>query len=153
MNELIKRLMKELGITKQQASGGLVALMRAAEKHLSREDFAAFVADVPGAAKLLKDAPPPSASTPASASDRRAFIGPSGAMRRLRSHASRGPQLPYIDSAILYAESSRRWSDSRIAIASPPSTAARSAAMSALTASSSSGVAMSPNSVTARSLV
>ena len=61
MNELIKRLMKELGITKQQASGGLVALMRAAEKHLSREDFAAFVADVPGAAKLLKDAPPPSA--------------------------------------------------------------------------------------------
>ena len=61
MNELIKRLMKELGITKQQASGGLVALMRAAEKHLSREDFAAFVADVPGAARLLKDAPPPSA--------------------------------------------------------------------------------------------
>ena len=61
MNELIKRLMKELGITKQQASGGLVALMRAAEKHLSREDFAAFVKDVPGAAKLLKDAPPPSA--------------------------------------------------------------------------------------------
>ena len=61
MNELINRLMKELGITKQQASGGLVALMRAAEKHLSREDFAAFVADVPGAAKLLKDAPPPSA--------------------------------------------------------------------------------------------
>lgn len=61
MNELIKRLTKELGITKQQASGGLVALMRAAEKHLSRQDFAAFVADVPGAAKLLKDAPPPSA--------------------------------------------------------------------------------------------
>ena len=61
MNELIKRLTKELGITKQQASGGLVALMRAAEKHLSREDFAAFVADVPGAARLLKDAPPPSA--------------------------------------------------------------------------------------------
>ena len=61
MNELIKRLTKELGITKQQASGGLVALMRAAEKNLSREDFAAFVADVPGAAKLLKDAPPPSA--------------------------------------------------------------------------------------------
>ena len=61
MNELIKRLTKELGITKQQASGGLVALMRAAETHLSREDFAAFVKDVPGAANLLKDAPPPSA--------------------------------------------------------------------------------------------
>jgi len=61
MNVLIKRLTKELGITKQQASGGLVALMRAAEKHLSREDFAAFVKDVPGAAKLLKEAPPPSA--------------------------------------------------------------------------------------------
>ena len=61
MNVLIKRLTKELGISKEQASGGLVALMRAAEKNLSREDFAAFVADVPGAAKLLKDAPPPSA--------------------------------------------------------------------------------------------
>lgn len=61
MNVLIKRLTKELGISKEQASGGLVALMRAAEKNLSREDFKAFVADVPGAAKLLKDAPPPSA--------------------------------------------------------------------------------------------
>ena len=61
MNVLIKRLTKELGISKEQASGGLVALMRAAEKNLSRADFAAFVADVPGAAKLLKDAPPPSA--------------------------------------------------------------------------------------------
>lgn len=61
MNVLIKRLTKELGISKEQASGGLVALMRAAEKNLSREDFAAFVKDVPGAAKLLKDAPPPSA--------------------------------------------------------------------------------------------
>ena len=61
MNVLIKRLTKELGITNKQASGGLVALMRAAEKHLSREDFAAFVKDVPGAAKLLKEAPPPSA--------------------------------------------------------------------------------------------
>ncbi|MFO1406095.1 MAG: DUF2780 domain-containing protein [Steroidobacteraceae bacterium] len=61
MNVLIKRLTKELGISKEQATGGLVALMRAAEKNLSREDFAAFVADVPGAAKLLKEAPPPSA--------------------------------------------------------------------------------------------
>ena len=61
MNELIRQLTKELGITKDQARGGLVALMRAAEKHLSREDFAAFVSDVPGAAKLLKEAPPPSA--------------------------------------------------------------------------------------------
>lgn len=61
MNVLIKRLTKELGISKDQATGGLVALMRAAEKNLSREDFAAFVADVPGAAKLLKEAPPQSA--------------------------------------------------------------------------------------------
>jgi hypothetical protein len=60
MNVLIKRLTKELGINKEQASGGLVALLRTAEKHLAPADFDEFVRDVPGAAKLLKDAPPPS---------------------------------------------------------------------------------------------
>jgi hypothetical protein len=63
MNVLIKRLTKELGISSDQARGGLVALMRTAEKNLTREDFAEFVSDVPGAAKLLKEAPPPSALT------------------------------------------------------------------------------------------
>jgi len=60
MNVLIKRLTKELGIKKEQASGGLVALLRAAQQNMERADFDEFVRDVPGADKLLKDAPPPS---------------------------------------------------------------------------------------------
>jgi len=60
MNELIRRLMKELGIKQQQARGGLVALLRAAQQNMARVDFDQFVADVPGADKLLQDAPPPS---------------------------------------------------------------------------------------------
>ena len=60
MNELIKRLMKELGVTKEQARGGLVALLRAAQQNMARPDFDEFVVDIPGADKLLKDAPPPS---------------------------------------------------------------------------------------------
>jgi hypothetical protein len=60
MDDLIKRLVKGTGVTKKQAEGGLVALLRAGEKNLSRKDFEQFVADVPGADKLLKKAPPPS---------------------------------------------------------------------------------------------
>jgi len=60
MDDLIRRLTKELGVTKKQAQGGLVALLRAGQQNLSREDFAQFVADVPGADKLLAKAPPPS---------------------------------------------------------------------------------------------
>jgi hypothetical protein len=60
MDDLIKRLVKETGVTKKQAEGGLVALLRAGEKNLSRKDFEQFVADVPGADKLLRKAPPPS---------------------------------------------------------------------------------------------
>ncbi len=61
MDALIKKLVKDLGVTKKQAEGGLVALLRAGQQNLSRRDFEAFVADVPGADKLLKNAPPPSA--------------------------------------------------------------------------------------------
>ena len=61
MEPLVKKLSKDLGVTKKQAEGGLVALLRAGEQNLSRKDFAQFVADVPGADKLLKNAPPPSA--------------------------------------------------------------------------------------------
>ncbi len=61
MDTLIKKLVKDLGVTKKQAEGGLVALLRAGQQNLSRKDFEAFVADVPGADKLLKNAPPPSA--------------------------------------------------------------------------------------------
>ena len=61
MDDLIKRITKKTGVTKKQAEGGLVALLRAGEKNLSPRDFKQFVADVPGADKLLKKAPPPSA--------------------------------------------------------------------------------------------
>ncbi|HEX7375166.1 MAG TPA: DUF2780 domain-containing protein [Steroidobacteraceae bacterium] len=61
MDPLVKKLSKDLGVTKKQAEGGLVALLRAGQQNLSRKDFEAFVADVPGADQLLKNAPPPSA--------------------------------------------------------------------------------------------
>ena len=60
MNELIKRLTKELGVDKRQAEGGLVALLRAGQQNMARRDFDQFVADIPGADKLLRKAPPPS---------------------------------------------------------------------------------------------
>ena len=61
MDDLIKRLTKELGVNKKQAEGGLVALLRAGRENMARADFEQFVADIPGAAKLLSKAPPPSA--------------------------------------------------------------------------------------------
>jgi hypothetical protein len=61
MDDLIRKLIKDLGVSKDQARGGVVALLRAGEQNLSPNDFKAFVADVPGADKLLKNAPPPSA--------------------------------------------------------------------------------------------
>ena len=61
MEPLVKKLSKDLGVTKKQAEGGLVALLRAGQQNLSKRDFEQFVADVPGADKLLAKAPPPSA--------------------------------------------------------------------------------------------
>jgi hypothetical protein len=60
MDELIKRLTRELGVDRNQARGGLVALLRAGEQNLKPADFKTLLADVPGADKLLKSAPPPS---------------------------------------------------------------------------------------------
>jgi hypothetical protein len=60
MNDLIKRLTKELGVNKQQAEGGLVALLRTGQQNMARRDFEQFVADIPGADQLLRKAPPPS---------------------------------------------------------------------------------------------
>jgi hypothetical protein len=60
MDDLVKRLSKELGVNKKQAQGGLVALLRAGQQNMARTDFQQFVADIPGADKLLKSAPPPS---------------------------------------------------------------------------------------------
>jgi hypothetical protein len=61
MDDLIRKLTKELGVNQTQARGGLIALLRAGQQNLSRADFKQFVADVPGADKLLAKAPPPSA--------------------------------------------------------------------------------------------
>lgn len=61
MDDLVKRLSRDLGVTKTQAKGGLVALLRAGQQNMQRADFEQFVADIPGADKLLKSAPPPSA--------------------------------------------------------------------------------------------
>jgi hypothetical protein len=60
MNDLIKRLTKELGVNKTQAQGGLIALLRAGQQNMARADFNQFVADIPGADELLRKAPPPS---------------------------------------------------------------------------------------------
>jgi len=60
MDDLVKRLTRDLGVTKTQAKGGLVALLRAGQQNMQRADFEQFVADIPGADKLLKGAPPPS---------------------------------------------------------------------------------------------
>jgi hypothetical protein len=60
VDDLIKRLTKELGVNKKQAEGGLVALLRAGQQNMARRDFEQFVADIPGADKLLRKAPPPS---------------------------------------------------------------------------------------------
>jgi hypothetical protein len=61
MDDLIRKITKNLGVSRDQARGGVVALLRAGQQNLSAADFKAFVADVPGADKLLKNAPPPSA--------------------------------------------------------------------------------------------
>lgn len=60
MDDLVKRLSKELGVNKKQAQGGLVALLRAGQQNMARADFEQFMADIPGADKLMKRAPPPS---------------------------------------------------------------------------------------------
>ena len=60
MNDLITRLTKATGVNKSQAKGGLIALLRAGQQNMQRVDFEQFVADIPGADKLLRDAPPPS---------------------------------------------------------------------------------------------
>jgi hypothetical protein len=61
MDDLIRKLSKDLGVSRTQARGGLIALLRAGQQNLDRADFEEFIADIPGADKLLKDAPPPSA--------------------------------------------------------------------------------------------
>jgi hypothetical protein len=58
MDDLIQRLTKELGVNKDQARGGLVALLRAGKQNLAPRDFEQFLASVPGAEQLLKNAAP-----------------------------------------------------------------------------------------------
>jgi hypothetical protein len=58
MDDLIQRLTNDLGVTPEQARGGLVALLRAGKQNLAPRDFDQFVAAVPGAHTLLKNAAP-----------------------------------------------------------------------------------------------
>jgi hypothetical protein len=60
MDDLVKRLSKDLGVTKTQARGGLIALLRAGQQNMQRMDFEQFVADIPPATSTSKSAPPPS---------------------------------------------------------------------------------------------
>jgi hypothetical protein len=60
MDDLINELTGKLGVNRKQAQGGLIAILRAGQQHLSARDFAEFVRDVPGADKLLRNAPPAS---------------------------------------------------------------------------------------------
>lgn len=57
MDDLIRKLTKDLGVSRDQARGGLVALLREGQRNMSRPDFEEFVADIPGADKLLRNAP------------------------------------------------------------------------------------------------
>ena len=57
MDDLIRKLTRDLGVTRDQAKGGLVALLRAGQQNMNRTDFEQFVADIPGADKLLRNAP------------------------------------------------------------------------------------------------
>ena len=57
MDDLIRKLTRDLGVSRDQAKGGLVALLRAGQQNMERKDFEQFVADIPGADKLLKNAP------------------------------------------------------------------------------------------------
>lgn len=61
MDDLIRKLTQDLGVSRRQAEGGLVALLRAGRQHLSKPDYAQFLAEVPGADELLRSAPAPSA--------------------------------------------------------------------------------------------
>ena len=54
MDELIKRLTRDLGVDKTQARGGIVALLRAGEQNLEPAEFKTLLAGMPGADKLLK---------------------------------------------------------------------------------------------------
>ena len=60
MDDLIRKLTRDLGVTRDQARGGVVALLRAGQQNMERRDFEQFVADIPGADKLLRSAPAPS---------------------------------------------------------------------------------------------
>jgi hypothetical protein len=81
MDALIKKLSKDLGVTQTQAKGGLVALLRAGQQNLAKKDFAEFLADMPGAEKLMKSAPPPSALSSVAGGLGSLFGGRSGAGR------------------------------------------------------------------------
>ena len=81
MDDLIRRLTRELGVTRDQARGGLVALLRTGQQNMQRRDFEQFVADIPGADRLLRDAPAQSTMSSLAGGLGSLFGGRSGAGR------------------------------------------------------------------------
>ena len=61
-SELVGDLMKELSVTRAQASGGAGALFGLAKSRLSPADFSQVAASVPGIDGLIKSAPASSSS-------------------------------------------------------------------------------------------
>ena len=88
MDDLIRKLTRDLGVTRDQAKGGLVALLRAGQQNMNRTDFEQFVADIPGADKLLKNAPAQSSLSSIAGGLGSLLGGRSGAGRWARLAAS-----------------------------------------------------------------
>ncbi len=61
--ELVQTLTKNLGVTPEQASGGMGALLNYAKQHVEMEKFSALTSSIPGADTFLKSVPDVSAVT------------------------------------------------------------------------------------------
>lgn len=57
MNDLVKTVVSQLGVSEGQAEGGLGLLLKAAQDHLPKEENAKLVEGVPDAAALMEKAP------------------------------------------------------------------------------------------------
>ena len=118
MDDLIRKITRNLGVSREQARGGVVALLRAGQQNLSPADFKAFVADVPGADKLLKNAPPPSALSSLAGGIGSLFGGRKSATGRWAGLAASFAELgassrrgiPSLDSSTFASTAAKTWS-------------------------------------------
>jgi hypothetical protein len=58
MNELVTMLVSKLGVSEGQAQGGTGLILNMVKEQLGKEDFSQVAQHIPGAADLLKSAPP-----------------------------------------------------------------------------------------------